>query len=165
MTIEQRLVKDYGFTDNPRFAVWMLRDGSYINGTLEGCQRDIDHHEICTYYKASKQQAPGSYGIYVYKFMNRGNIRVGCSECGWCYEMTVMPSTDQVRQMCDAILEAREYGTRADFGRNPRGSYRTVWESDTDFIRYLHRYSSHCLPESIIDYYLEETGILLCDRY
>lgn len=68
MTIEQRLIKELGTTDDPVFAVWLLRDGTYVNGTIEGHQRDIDHHEISAFYRPSKRQQPGGWGLYVYKF-------------------------------------------------------------------------------------------------
>lgn len=158
MTIEERLLKDCGVTEGPQFAVWMLRDGIYVNGTLEGFQRDIDHHEISGYYKRSKRIAPGSYTGYVYKFMRRGNIRVGCSDAGWCFELAVKPSRDQADALYHAILDAKYYGTQACFGRNTRSSYKTIWESDIDFIRYLNRYTDYWPPEDILFYYSEMTG-------
>lgn len=160
MTIEQRLVKDYGTTDNPTLAVWMLRDGTYVNGSIEGYQRDVDHHEIHSYYKMPKDQMVFG-GRYVYKFMRRGNIRVGCSDFGWCYELAVMPSKEQITQLCKAIFTARTFGTKANFGRNPRNVEKTIWETDTDFISYLNRYSDYCLPDEIHKFYWEHTDRFL----
>ena len=157
MTIEQRLVKDYGLTDNPIFAVWMLRDGTYVNGSIEGFQRDIDHHEINVYYKQPKDQSVFD-SRYVYKFMRHGNIRVGCSDYGWCYELAVMPSKEQVAQLCDAIIMAKNFGTKANFGRNPRDTENTVWETDIDFISYLNHYSDYHLPDAIYRFYWDRTG-------
>ena len=158
MTIEERLIKDRGTTNYPHLAVWMLRNGTYVNGTIEGFQRDIDHHEISWYYKPSKRIAPGSYTGYVYKFMRRGNIRIGCSESGWCFELAVKPTRDQADNLYRAILDAKEHGTRACFGRNPYKSHQPKWESDIQFIAYLNRYTDYWPPEKIHEYYLEMTG-------
>ena len=163
MTIEQRLVKDLGTTTDPTLAVWMLRDGTYVNGSYEGHQRDVDHHEISRYYRRSKRHIPGSYGIYVYKFMARGNIRVGCSDSGWCYELGCVPSREQADQLYKAIINARKWETEAYFGRNPRGSEKPIWESDTDFLWYLNRYTDYYPPVEIQNYYYEWVGKPLID--
>ena len=161
MTIEQRLIKDYGTTDGPALAVWMLRDGTYINGTIEGFQRDVDHHEISQYFKRSKHIAPGSYTGYVYKFMRRGNIRIGCSDSGWCFEMATVPLRKQANELYQAIIDAKRCGTKACFGRNPRTRSATIWESDIDFIKYLNRYTDYWPSREVQLYYLEMTGRFL----
>ena len=33
MTIEEKALKQYSTTENPRLAVWMLKDGTLLNGT------------------------------------------------------------------------------------------------------------------------------------
>lgn len=163
MTIEQRLIKELGTTDDPVFAVWLLRDGTYVNGTIEGHQRDIDHHEISAFYRPSKRQQPGVWGLYVYKFMNRGNIRVGCSDMGWCFEMTKKPSREQADQLYRAIMDARECGTKACFGR--KGSSRTnpAWEDEFRFLEYLNRYTDYYPPIDVQEHYYEYTGRPLID--
>ncbi len=161
MTIEQKAVKAYGLTDFPQLALWLLKDGSYINGTIEGYQRDIDHHEISSFFKRSVRQEPGSNGIYVYKFMNRGNIRVGCSESGWCYEFTRIPTKNQIDMMFNAIIEAKNHMTKAYFGRNPKTSYKTIWENGCAFLRYINRYTDYRIPDALLQYYCEETGMFL----
>ena len=95
MTIEQRLLADLGATTIPDFAVWLLKDGTLVNGSHEGYQRDIDHHEIGQYFKHSKYHVPGSSTLYLRKFMRRGNIRISCSDCGLCAEYAVTPSDER----------------------------------------------------------------------
>lgn len=163
MTIEQRLIKAYGTTTRPELAVWLLRDGTYVNGTYEGFQRDVDHHEISRFYKTSKNHVPGSYGLYVYKFMNRGNIRVGCSDAGWCYEMSKKPSREQADRLFDAILEAQEADTHACFGRKGRSSSNPIWTDEFRFLEYINRYTDYYPPIKVQEYYFEWTGKPLID--
>lgn len=163
MTIEERLLKDLGATTSPILAVWMLRDGTYVNGSYEGNQRDVDHHEISGYYKPSKRQQPGEYEIYIHKFMNRGNIRVGCNECGWCYQMTRKPSREQADALYKAIMDARKHKTQAYFSRYSRKTNQTNWESDFDFLEYLNRYTDYYPPIAVQEYYYEYIGKPLID--
>lgn len=107
MTIEQRLLKDYGTTEIPEFATWMLRDGTMINGSIEGHQRDIDHRCIGEYFKRSKFEDPGSAGIYMKKFMNRGNIRLCCDQFGYNIELRRVPSMDQLLHLSQIMRQAR----------------------------------------------------------
>lgn len=70
MKIKDRLVQRYGLTDNFIFSVWMLRDGRLVNGSYEGHQRDVDHHEIEDFFKPSKLESPGSSYIYMRQHTN-----------------------------------------------------------------------------------------------
>lgn len=163
MTIEQRLVKELGTTDSPLMAVWLLWDDTYVNGTVEGWQRDIDHHEISKFYKPSKRQTPGSWGLYVYKFMNRGNIRVGCSEAGWCFEMSRKPSRVQADRLYRAIMDAREHGTKACFGRQGKPHANPIWRDEFGFLEYLNRYTDYYPPIDVQQHYFEYIGKPLID--
>lgn len=107
MTIEQRLVHDLGTTDDPCLAVWLLKDGTWVNGSIEGHQRDVDHHEIGGYFKPSKLASPGSSYLYMVKFMRRGNIRIGCDP-DYAYAQMLVPPT---RRQIEEIL--RKFGKMA----------------------------------------------------
>lgn len=69
MTIEEKVLKEYGRTDDPVLSVWMLRDGTLVNGSCEGFQRDIDHHQIISFFSPSRKEDPGSPELYVKKFI------------------------------------------------------------------------------------------------
>lgn len=153
MTIEQRLVKKMGTTENSLLAMWMLRDGNYVNGTIWGTQRDIDHVEINRFYKKSKREEPGGYSLYIRKFMNRGNIRVGCSNAGWCFEMTRKPSREQADRLYRAITDARRQGTETCFKRNHDSRTKPVWEDEFQFLEYLNRYTDYYPPVDVQEHY------------
>lgn len=153
MTIEQRVLKEYGTTWNPVLAVWMLRDGTYVNGSIEGFRRDRDHHEINAFFKSSKRQTPGSNGIYVTKFMNRGNIRVGCSEAGYCFEFTKTPSQEQLDRICEEIRNGLEVCVARPVKR------RTEWQTGWRFLEYVARYANRLyVPADIQERYMDYTG-------
>lgn len=99
MTIEQKLKWDYGTTDDARLCQWMLADGTMINGSVEGHQRDVDHHEINQYYKTGIRETYDNGGLYIIKFMRRGNIRVSCSYSGFCFDMIGPPTQAQLDTM------------------------------------------------------------------
>lgn len=145
MTIEQRLIKDCGLTDNPYFGVWMLKDGSLINGSLGGHQRDLDHREISGYYKPSKFEDPGSAGIYILKFMRRGNIRWSCSEFGFCIELIKTPTARQFRKICQYMDMAIQSGIETRIGRMKTiytGSFMPFPRYKDHVLRYHPEYMS-----------------------
>lgn len=110
MTIEQRLVHDLGTTGCPELAVWLLKDGTWVNGSHEGHQRDVDHHEIGSYFKPSKFAQPGESNLYMRKFMRRGNIRVGCGQ-GYAFaEMAVPPTRRQAEELLRKYEKLAWYG-------------------------------------------------------
>lgn len=130
MTIEERLIHDLGITPNFNHAVWLLPDGTLINGSHEGRQRDVDHHEIGFYFKKSKYDTGGDSYLYIKKFMNRGNIRWGCDKDNMTIEFTKKPTEKQIAQ----ILKATQ--TRSQFAfRHNRQWYNLNW-----FYRYICRY-------------------------
>lgn len=143
MTIEERLLKKYGETREPEFATWMLRDGTMVNGTIEGRQRDIDHREIGEFYKPSKFQEPGSMYCYIEKFMRRGNIRMCCNEFGYNFEMWGVPSERQIAMMRTIDYMAAQAGVERRFEWHTRNSsrYHPRSGSFADFVKYLRRYT------------------------
>lgn len=143
MTIEQRLLKKYGRTAEPEFATWMLRDGTMINGTIEGHQRDIDHREIGEFYKPSKYQEPGSMYCYIEKFMRRGNIRLCCNEFGYNAEIWGVPSEMQVASLRTLSFVAMRAGIECRLEWHTRTSSRYHPRSGgfEDYVKYLRRYT------------------------
>lgn len=96
MTIEERLVHDLSTTEHPGLAVWLLADGRFVNGSHEGHQRDVDHHEIGSYFKKSKKEKGNDPRLYMEKFMRRGNMRWGFSDCGLVLEFMKTPTANQL---------------------------------------------------------------------
>lgn len=110
MTIEEKAIHAWGVTEIPELAVWMTKDGTMINGSYEGWQRDIDHREVSQFYSKSKFVTPGSAAIYLYKFMRRGNIRMGCSEYGYCMESAGKPTPAQLGTLAKILEKAERNG-------------------------------------------------------
>lgn len=146
MTIEERLVKSRGLTDDPALADWLLRDGRMTNGSYEGHQRDMDHSEIGEFYKTSRLSQPGSGIVYVRKFMRRGNVRMGVSEFGYCFEFDTVPSVPQLRRLVPDIVNACLYNQETYAGRllGPvTQMYQRRVMDGPEFLRYLDRYVFH----------------------
>lgn len=141
MTIEQRLVHDLGTTDVPEMCVWLLRDGTMVNGSYEGRQRDIDHREIGGYFKRSKFEDPGSAAVYIYKFERRGNIRVTCSEFGYGFELVGPPSKRQLEKLSRMAAIARRNGIPIYIDRRI-DRYLRRSETWVKFQIYLERYTN-----------------------
>ena len=141
ITIEEKLVRQYGVTDMPELCVWMLRDGTMVNGSYEGHQRDIDHRCISEYFKRSKFEDPGSALIYVKKFMRRGNIRYGCSDFGYCIELTQPPSSEQFAKIQKHMRYAIMNHIDTCIGRYD-SKHKLVYETWRQYTAYLARYTS-----------------------
>lgn len=119
----------------------MLKDGTLVNGSYEGFQRDIDHHEINQFYHISKKASPGTGYIYIKKFMNRGNIRVGCSSHGYTFEMRVPPTKQQFKRLVMYANEANNRGIEICFGRHSKNTPNIIWEDyDTWLYNYILKY-------------------------
>lgn len=99
MTIEERAYKDWGETNNPFHACWMTTDGRMLNGSYEGYQRDRDHRDISFYFAESKREKICSQPLYIRKFENRGNIRMSCDDCEFCFEISKTVTEKQLGTM------------------------------------------------------------------
>lgn len=112
MTIEERLVKRYGSTDDPGLAVWLLKDGTLVNGSYGGHQRDVDHHEISDFYHQTGNGCAryGGDSYYIHKFMRRGNIRWHCTRTLLDISFAVTPAENQLKTMFPVL--------RYVYGRN-----------------------------------------------
>ena len=141
MTIEERLQEKYGTTAIPEFASWLLNDGTLINGTRDGWQRDIDHHEIGEFFKRSKFEDLGSSYIYIKKFMRRGNIRMCCGTTDYCCEIWGTPTMEQFKTLKRVFASARQRMCRTyvDWHSKSENRYSGSW---AEYLRWLYRYSN-----------------------
>ena len=110
MTIEERAYADWGETYAPELACWMTKDGRMLSGSYAGYIRERDHRDISFYYKRSVREDPGSSQIYLRKFENRGNIRMGCSNCEYCFEISKTPTARQIKTMKKIAMAAERIG-------------------------------------------------------
>lgn len=140
ITIEEKLLKQYGTTDDPELCVWMLKDGTMINGSYEGFQRDIDHRCVSEHFRPSKFEDPGSALIYVKKFMRRGNIRYGCSGFGYTIELTQPPTQEQFAKIQKHMRYATSNGIDTCITRYGT-KRRRICETWRQYTAYLMRYT------------------------
>lgn len=140
MTIEQKMLHDYGTTGVPELCMWLLRDGTMVNGSWEGHQRDVDHREVSQYFKRSKREDPGSAAIYIYKFERRGNIRVTCSDFGYGFELYGPPSREQLAVIFRCAAIARRNSIPVYIDRRI-DMHRRRGEDLEQFRAYLRRYT------------------------
>lgn len=138
MTIEQRLVARFGVTDDMGVAVWMLRDGTMVNGSYEGFQRDVDHAEIRQFYKVPKEDWYGNAIKYIRKFIRRGNIRMGCSGNDVSFQFAVPPTDEQLLRLVPACHAARRGHGDVMVARNVK-AHETNWMDYREFTDYLSR--------------------------
>lgn len=146
MTIEQRAAKAWGITEDPEDAIWILKDGSMINGCAYGTgTRDVDHAEIGQFYKPSKFQDPGSNWIYIKKFIRRGNIRISFSSHVAFFELSSVPTPEQWRTMGRCFAKARRTDLPVQIERMGRvpGTGRTYTREE--YIQYLARYAPQAM--------------------
>ena len=91
--IEERARKVFGETDIFEFAGYMLEDGTMLNFSYEGHQRDEDHRTIGQFF----EKAQGYEAIM--KFMRRGNIRCSCGSFGYMFSFIKELTREQMRTM------------------------------------------------------------------
>lgn len=142
MTIEERLVAEYGLTDNPECGVWLLKDGRLVNGSYDGRQRDVDHSEICRFFRKPKGEMlyrdVGPYK-YVAKFMRRGNIRWGCSGSGLTLCVSTTPTIEQLEYIVNTAEMLRGAGIHSTAICAPNNKWMTLAE----YMGHLARYTCY----------------------
>ena len=145
--VEDMLVERYGLTEDFSLAMWMLRDGRMANGSLEGLQRDLDHRHIAEFYPDIPEETA------IERFMRRGNIRMGFSSAGPCFEFLVPPSQEQLQR----LIPWAHWSThnRTDFCaiRHARGS--RICESPWQFLAYVAKY----MHRNVFDYDMAPPGL------
>lgn len=71
-SIFRKAKRKFGVTNNFNLAGWLLPDGSLLNFSAEGYQRDLDHREIVQVDDSLNDMSSG-----MIQFMNLGAIRLG----------------------------------------------------------------------------------------
>lgn len=152
MTIEQKALREWGPTDDPFRAIWILRDGTLVNGCMGGCVRDVDHAEIGQFFKRSVYEDPGSNWIYIKKFMRRGNVRMSMEGTAY-FELAVPPTRQQWAAMGRCFAAARREGKDIAIERMGRRPGCGRLYNRESYIGYLSRYLPGLLraPQGGID--------------
>lgn len=109
-TIEQKALAEWGTTKEPRFAVYMLTDGSMLDGSFGGFQRDRDHREINEFMPHINNGKPYEGYPYIRRFMNRGNIRMSCNKESINLQFWHTPTWEQWHSLRKILEDAEELG-------------------------------------------------------
>lgn len=136
ITIEKKAKKTWGTTEVPQFATYMLQDGTMLNGTYGGYQRDIDHRQIVeVMYITSKKKYDGL--PYVRRFMARGNIRMNCNSNSINLQFWKIPSRDQWITLQTILKEAEELGLQIYIEKYYPTKRAKVFFSEREFANWL----------------------------
>lgn len=143
-SIEQRAIKEYGLTEVYYFALYMLIDGTMLNGSYEGYQRDEDHRNIgCFFnYKTHIDKYDMKVENYepwqnIVRFINRGNIRMSCSSQRFGIEFHKLPTRAQWEQIKKMSQEAYKMDIEFIIERaDSQGNIRQTWNGRYDFISF-----------------------------
>lgn len=138
--VEAELLRQYGQTDQFDLAVWMLQDGTLINGSVEGLQRDLDHRHIADFYKNLDAETA------IRKFMRRGNVRMGFSGNMPCFEFLVPLSDQQIAKLIPWAHYAASNALDFCAVRHARGE--RVCENPWKFLYYIAKY----MRKNVFDY-------------
>lgn len=149
MTIEEKAIHDYGITNHPEFAGYMLTDGRMLNFSYEMNQRDQDHRNIGFYFKKSKYESPGDNSIYMYKFMKRGNIRVKCNDKYYGFEYVKLPTYEQMLELKTHAQYA--YKNHIDFCIETYTKRRKhlVFHTFHEFCNHIEQYVHYNIPYTL----------------
>lgn len=143
MTIEEKALALWGPTDDPSVGLYILKDGTMLNGGGHGYgNRVVDHVEINQFFKPSKFQEPGSSYVYIKKFVRRGNIRMSGCGCTVTFELYAPPTPAQWRTMGRCFAYARREDKPVEIERLPRllSARGNRLYSRESYIEYLKRY-------------------------
>ena len=109
-TIEQRAKEEWGTTQVPQFAVYMLTDGEMLNGTFGGFQRDRDHREINEFMPKLNNGKHYEGMPYIRRFMKRGNIRIHCNNDSINLQFWKVPTIDQWYALRKLLKDCEDLG-------------------------------------------------------
>lgn len=141
--VEARVLDHYGKTDDAALAVWLLKDGTMVNGSFENHQRDLDHRHVRDFYPELDEEAA------IRRFMRRGNIRMGFSDAGPCFEFLVPPSEEQLRILVPWAHWAVRHKTDFCAIRHARGN--RICENPWQFLYYVSKW----MRRNVFDYPLD----------
>lgn len=151
-SIEYRAFRAWGRATTPECCAWITKEGVMINGSYDGHQRDRDHRDISGFFKTSKFEDPGSSWIYVKKFMRRGNIRVGCSRCGYYMEICGTPTEPQLYIIDAFHTAASKQGIEFGIGKRDHKDFGKITQySYYGYLDHLRRYSKLTVPETYLN--------------
>ena len=96
--MEAKAIQHFGLTENHEHAGYITRNGSMLNFSHEGYQRDMDHRDINEIFEDDEiEKDIGSNTAYMIQFMNLGNIRT--SDIG--LDIALPPTNAQKRVIRD----------------------------------------------------------------
>lgn len=144
VTVEMKAKEQWGTTTVPQFCTYLLKDGSMLNGSYEGFQRDIDHREInqFLYHKPDSKNLGSSYP-YIYRFMKRGNIRMSCNEETIAFEFWKTPTREQWLIIKNLLKEADELGLDIYIEKYYPNQEMKVFYNKFDFIEWLTNHAKY----------------------
>ena len=132
-SIEERAIKHYGTTEIFQFAGYLLEDGTMLNFSDGGYQRDQDHRNIGWFFK----KASGTEALL--KFMRRGNVRVMCHRDSYSFEYIRPLTTAQKLAIAEACKEASKLGYYFTLEKDEaRGNPIKQWY-DKEALHYLFK--------------------------
>lgn len=104
MTVEEKLVRDFGLTDNIELAGYLLPNGDLVNFSYMGYTRDEDHRIVGQYFR----KRSGTEALN--EMMRRGAIRVMCSKSHYGFEYIKKPTERQKSVMRKTYYSAMKLG-------------------------------------------------------
>lgn len=111
-TIEERAKAEWGTTQVPQLAIYMLPDGDMLNGSFEGFRRDRDHREINEFMPILNNGKLYDGMPYIRRFMKRGNIRIHCDKESVNLQFWKTPTRDQWISLRTILKECEELNMR-----------------------------------------------------
>ena len=144
LTIVMKAKAEWGTTTIPQFCTYMLKDGSMLNGSYGGFQRDIDHREINQFlYHKPDSKNLGSGHPYIYRFMKLGNIRMNCNKSTIAFEFWKTPTQEQWLTIKDLFREADELGLDIYIEKYYPNQERKVFYDKFAFIEWLKNHVNY----------------------
>lgn len=118
---KDRAVEEYGITDNPFLAGYILDDGNYLDFSEGQNTRTLDHRSIGYVFDDYNPMTDGMSKAMI-RFMNEGNIRVHPESNGIDISEVVEPTQSQYNSIYNYFDMLTEDGFRVDMsnedGRN-----------------------------------------------
>lgn len=135
-TIEDKAINLLGTTEVPRLALYMLLNGTMLNGSYDGFYRNVDHRQIAeVMYITSKKIYDGL--PYVRRFMARGNIRMNCNTNSINLQFWKVPSRDQWMTLQTILKEAEELGLQIYIEKYYPTQKPKIFFSEREFANWL----------------------------
>lgn len=102
--MEAKMLQAFGETADVECAGYILEDGTLVNLSYDGIIRTEDHRIVGQFFS----KAQGSEAMY--RFMQRGNIRVKCSGSFYGFEYIKEPTKAQAAVITKAMYYAYRNG-------------------------------------------------------